>query len=43
MKRKTYNGPNIELILGEELPVTSSTTQPPEVAKDVDFLPHVKD
>ncbi|WYZ36003.1 hypothetical protein EsH8_X_000650 [Colletotrichum jinshuiense] len=43
LKRKTYNGPNIELILGEELPVTSSTTQPPEVAKDVDFLPHDKD
>lgn len=41
IKRKTYNGPKFELILGEELP-TANPIENQEAAKGIDVLPHDK-
>ncbi|EXF84945.1 amino acid permease [Colletotrichum fioriniae PJ7] len=41
IKRKTYNGPKFELILGEELP-TANPVEDQEAAKGIDVLPHDK-
>ncbi|GJD01372.1 amino acid permease [Colletotrichum higginsianum] len=43
VKKKSYNGPKFELILGEELPVANPITQEHASRKEAEFLPHDKD